>query len=215
MFTLTGDILRKICPALHPTRASRIAELLTEICPQYGINSADILHEFLANLCEECIEFARYEENLTYLKPERLMKVWPKRFKTRDATIPYLNNAKALAMYVYGKRQDLGNITREDGFTFRGSGPMQLTGKATITRFGNWMLKRFGIKKTPEIWAELLRTSDKYGIHSACWFFAIDKQLIDEAIDDKMEVIVRKISGGLTNYSERLRYYELCKKYIV
>lgn len=36
----------------------------------------------------------------------------------------------------YGGRLDLGNDTREDGFTFRGRGYCQITGKANYSRMG-------------------------------------------------------------------------------
>jgi len=39
------------------------------------------------------------------------------------------------------------------------------------------------------------------------------KKLSDEAINDDMKTIVKRISGGLTNYPSRLRYYELAKKF--
>lgn len=165
-------------------------------------------------MCEESGEFENYEENLHY-SAKRLTEVWPKKFPTLSDAIPYANNPKMLAERVYGGRKDLGNYTPSDGFTFRGSGPIQLTGRGNVTGFAAWMETKFGLKKTPEIWAELLRTNDEYGVHSASWLFAISKKLIDEAERDQMREIVLKINGGLTNYPKRLKYYELAKKFIV
>ncbi len=211
---ITADQFKKICPSVNITRVNNLVPFFNTICPQYGINTADIFHEFFANLCEESGEFKRYEENLTYTTPERLMTVWPNRFPTRDSAIPYVHNPRDLAMLVYGMRKDLGNTSREDGFTFRGAGPIQITGRSNFTNFAEWMSRKFLIKKTPEQWAEILRSSDEYGVHSACWIFSIAFKLNDEAERDEMRSIVKRINGGYTNYPQRLKYYELAKKYI-
>jgi predicted chitinase len=183
----TPDIINQLCPQLPKQRAINISAVLNTLCPLYGISCADILHEFLARLLEECLEFSCYEENLNY-RAERILQVWPKRFiDLQDARL-YEHNPKKLAMKVYGFRKDLGNLTAEDGFTFRGSGPIQMTGRGNISLFADWMAKKFREVKSPEQWAEELRTSDVYGIHSACWLFAVSKGLIDEALNDQLGI---------------------------
>lgn len=211
---IPAGALHKICTHLTAERAEKLEIHLNTICPQYGISDANIMHEFLANLCEESAEFTKYEENLRYSTPERLHAVWPTRFPTIESAKPYIKNPKGLAMKVYGSRKDLGNITADDGWAYRGSGPIQMTGKNNFIAFGQYMQKRFGIIKSPLEWADLLRNSDEWGIHSACWIFAIAKQLIDEAQRDEMTTIVKKINGGTTGMKERLLYLHLCKSYI-
>jgi putative chitinase len=190
-----------------------IAASLESVCPLYGISSPDIMHEFLARLLEECIEFSSFEEDLNY-SSRRLLQVWPTRFKTLADAQPYAMQPKKLAMKVYGCREDLGNITPEDGWIFRGSGPIQMTGRGNIESFGSWMKKKFGEDKTPEQWAELLRTSDHYGIHSACWLFAVAKNLIGYALTDQLEAIVKKINGGVNGLNETRKYYDKCRMLI-
>lgn len=211
---ISEDQFRKICPKTSPAKVKSVTDAVNKVCPLYGINTSDIFHEFFANLAEETGEFTSYEESLYYSTASRIMTVWPGRFKTLESAAPYVKNAKGLAMKVYGQRKDLGNITALDGWIFRGGGPIQLTGRSNFVNFGNWMAKKFGIFKTPEQWAELLRTNDEYGMHSACWIFAIAFKLIDEAEQDDMRTIVKKINGGMTNYPLRIHYYELCKKNI-
>lgn len=211
---ITEDQLKKVCASLKPDRISKFVALFNSICPTYGIISKDIFHEFLANICEESGEFKVYEENLNY-SAQRMTVVWAKRFPTVESAMPYAHNARSLAMKVYGNRKDLGNISDEDGFTFRGSGIIQMTGRSNFVNFGKWMESKFGIVNSPENWAELVRTSDEYSLHSACWIFSIAKKLNDEAERDEMKEIVKKINGGYTGYAERLRYYELAKKYVI
>lgn len=207
---ITPEIMKELCPRLTADRAKELSAIINSICPLYGISSPDILHEFLARLLQECLEFTSFEENLNY-SAKRIREVWPSRFKTVEEAKPYERNARKLAMKVYGNRKDLGNLTPEDGYTFRGSGPIQMTGRGNITRFATWMAKKFKETKTPEEWAEALRTSDVYGIHSACWLFSIGKMLIDEALNDQLLTIVQRINGGTHGLDQTKKYYEKCK----
>ena len=179
----------------------------------YGINTSDILHEFLANVAHESAEFTRYEENLNY-SAKRLMVVWPSRFKTLSVAQQYERNAPKLAEFVYGNRRDLGNIKPGDGWIFRGSGAIQTTGRGNTTKFTDYVRKHFGIDKTPEQMAVAMRTSDEMAIHSACYFFAIAKNLIQLAIDDNLTLIAKRINGGYIGMNDRVKYYKLCVKYI-
>lgn len=198
---------------MHPDRIIILENALNSICPQYGINVADIMHEFLANVLVESSCFARYEENLSY-SAKRLTEVWPHRFPDIDTALAYEHNPRLLAAKVYDGRADLGNTQPGDGFAFRGSGPIQLTGRRNMEKLAAYLQNNFGLKKSPEEVAELIRTSDEWGIHSACWLFSIAKKLNDEALDDMMKDIVKRINGGLTGYPDRLHYYYLCKQLI-
>lgn len=194
-------------------RLQAVVDSINTVCPQYGINTPDILHEFLANLIEESGEFMKLEENLSYSAP-RLMQVWPKRFPTMQVAKLFEYNPAALAEKVYGGRPELGNIKPGDGWTFRGSGPIQITGRHNVAVFSVYMRNRFHIDHTLEEWAELLRHDIEAGMHSACWIFAIAMKLIDEAVNDDMITIVKRINGGLTNFDIRKFYYERCKRFI-
>lgn len=222
---ITGTTLLSICykKKLHSTRADKIANLLMGICPAYGINNGDIMHEFLANLLHECGEFTDYEESLNYSSEALISKFGRHRISVEDAwrygrSGSHQADQKAIANLLYGGHwglKNLGNTDINDGFNLRGSGPIQMTGRGNFTAFAKWMEKKFAVRKTVEQWAELLRTNDEYAIHSACWIFAISKSLIDEAINDQMKTIVLRINGGLMGLDDRMRYYDLCKKYIV
>lgn len=78
-------------------------------------------------------KFKPVRENMKYTAA-RIREVWPSRFKTAAAAIPYANNPQALANKVYGGR--LGNNKDNDGWLYRGGGWPQLTGKANYAKFG-------------------------------------------------------------------------------
>ena len=208
---ISADSLKRICWKTGAPAANIIAPVINKVCPLYGMSTL-ILHEFLANVLHESNEFCRYEENLNY-SASRLMAVWPVRFKTIRSAQPYANNPQSLAAKVYNGR--MGNTAPLDGWEYRGSGPIQMTGKDNFTRFASWMDRKFNITKTEQEWARLLRTDHEAGMHSACWIFSIAKELNDEALKNEMELIVRKINGGYNGLMDRLRYYELCKEYLL
>jgi putative chitinase len=207
---ITGPQLTQICPGLKGVYANVVAEKLSTICPAYGIDSYDIFHEFIANLLVECAEFTRFEENLNY-SVIRLTQVWPSRFTSLAVAKQYAYQKEKLANFVYGGRRDLGNTHNGDGWLFRGSGPIQTTGRGNISAFTIYYNKKFSTAFTAAQMPELLRKDLAMGIHSACWFFAIAKDLIQLAIDDQMQTVCKRINGGYHGLDARLKYYERAK----
>jgi putative chitinase len=215
---ITPAILRQVAPRV-PNPAA-VCNAINVICPQYGINTNDILHEFLANVLEECGEFTVFAESLNY-SPERLRQVFGRnRISDADAnrfgrTPGRGANQVQLANILYGGefgRRNLGNTQPGDGWAFRGSGPIQVTGRHNTTEFAKYYNRITDGKHTPEQVAHLMRTDLSVGMHSACWVFAISKRLIQAAIDDDMTGIIRRINGGLTNQAKRMEYYNALKR---
>jgi putative chitinase len=212
MFTLTPEILQKIIK-IEDERAKVISDSINEICPQYGIDSADILHEFLANVIHESGGFKCKSENLNY-SAKRLMQVWPTRFKTIEDAEKVAGNPMKLANLVYGGRKDLGNVQEADGWLFRGSGFIQMTGRSNFVAFASYMRQKFNLSKPLDQWADEVRNNDFWAMHSACYIFAISMKLIDAALANNMTYIVKRINGGYIGMEDRLKYYELCKLHI-
>ena len=86
----------------------------------------DEIDDFLGQILHESGHLEHLEEGLSY-SAERLMQVWPSRFPTVADARPYARSPEALANKVYGGR--LGNVSAGDGWKYRGSGPIQITGK--------------------------------------------------------------------------------------
>jgi putative chitinase len=209
---ITLEQFLQLCPRVDRSRAQTIVAHLNTICPTYGLDTKDEFHEFFATLCEESAEFTRFEENLNY-SSRGMMRVWPNRFPSLASTLRYVRNPQDLANKVYGGR--MGNTYPEDGWDFRGSGPIMITGRANVTAFGKYMKETFGIDHTPELWAIKLRSNIEYGIHSACWIFSVVLKLNDDAMNDDMRSVTRRVNGGYTNYSKRIWYLERAESIIV
>lgn len=97
-------------------------------------------------------------ENLTYTSASRIMQVWPSRFPTLASAQPYVKNAQKLANKVYGGR--LGNDLANDGWTYRGRGFAQITGKDLYARVGKLigedLVTTPDLAKRPEYAAKIL-----------------------------------------------------------
>lgn len=93
---------------------------------EFSLGAAEV-PVFVGQILHESALLERLEENLNYTRAGRLCEIWPSRFKTVDDAEKFVRNPIALANKVYGGR--LGNVDAGDGWRYRGSGPIQVTGK--------------------------------------------------------------------------------------
>lgn len=209
---LTPIQLKNTVPNLSLDRATSLSNIINIVCPLYGINTFDRLHEFIATLAHESGGFRIKTENMSYTTPERIMAIWSTRFPTRASALPYVRNPKALANKVYNGR--MGNRAgTDDGYNFRGGGFIQLTGRYSYEQYKKYKDKNN--QYTIEQIATLIRTNDSLAIDSACWEFAIDKNLLGAADRDDFLYITKRINGAYIGLADRKYYYERAKKYIV
>lgn len=114
----------------------------------------------------------------------------------------------------YDTRTDLGNTPQVDGdgYKYRGRGPIQLTGKYNISQFYWWCVSSFGEKNVPNFIKnpDLINT-DPWEFLSAMWYWERGnptcKSLNAYADKNNIELITRRINGGLNGYSDRLTLY--------
>lgn len=164
-----------------------------------GINTGERWALFLGNCAHESAMFTRMEENLNYSE-QRLLQVWPTRF-TRANARACAKNPKALANFVYNGR--LGNRPgTDDGWKFRGSGPIQTTGSNNFMNVQNAL----GLP----VWADpdLLRSDWRVGFLAAGLFFTSTKvkgvSLL--TLSDRMDhkAVCRAINGGEHGLTDRI-----------
>lgn len=102
------------------------AELIKNM-PKYGITTANQQAAILGNIEHES-GFQPISENLNY-KAATLMKLWPRRFPTMQiAQDLAAKGPQGIANSIYGNR--MGNTEANDGWDYRGRGPIQITGKS-------------------------------------------------------------------------------------
>lgn len=102
------------------------------------------------------------------------------------------------------KAKDLGNSEPGDGKRFKGRGAIQLTGRGNYEKFSH--LLNLDLVTHPEMAAN---PDVAFRISGAFWKLNGLNQLADQG---KFETITRRINGGLTGQSERLKYYNKARK---
>lgn len=153
--------------------------------PTYGIiDSVDRLADFLAQTANETGGYSAFEENLNY-SAEALMRTWPARFPTLAAAQQVARKPELIAAKVYGNR--MGNLVPQEGWTFRGRGMLQLTGRANYEAANKRL--GLGLDTNPEIAAV-----PALSLLLACDFYERNKVLA--AIDAKDFTGARKITNG-------------------
>lgn len=108
----------------------------------------------------------------------------------------------------YDTRTDLGNTPERDGDGERnaGRGPLQITGGANLREFTAWARKNID-PNAPDFFAnpDLINTDPWEGV-GPLWYWSTRK-LNQYADDNDIEMITRRINGGLNGFEDRLHWY--------
>lgn len=129
----------------------------------FGLTNSEAAH-LLGQCHHESAGFTRMEENLNY-SAERLLQIFPKYFDAIQAK-SYANKPREIANKVYSFRMGNGSEGSQDGWTHRGMGPLQLTGKQNQERF---------LKSVGKTLADSSLIKDELAFESAIWFFRENK----------------------------------------
>ena len=179
------------------------------VLDQYEISNWPLrLAHFMAQVLHESGGLAIQFENLNY-SADRLPKVWPSRFQPKGPLNPadYAHNPQRLANQVYGNR--MGNTSANDGYTYRGRGLLQLTGKdsyqaaTTIVRQTNPTAPDFVALPDEVIGAQWCLV-----IAAAEWHTKGCNPLADQ---DDIKKITRAINGGQIGLTERMEWLKRAK----
>lgn len=182
-----------------------------KVFKKYAINTPKRVAHFLAQLHEETGGFIKLSENLNYT-PAGLIET----FGTNQISVAQANlygrtakrkaNQEAIANIVYGGKWgkvNLGNTQVGDGWRFRGRGLIQLTGRVNYQAYKDY--SGVDVIANPD-----LASRPDIAIDIAGWFWSVRFKLNPIADTNNITSITKKINGGLTNFSERvkqLKYY--------
>jgi putative chitinase len=92
------------------------------------------LAEFIAQCCNETGGFVRFEEDLRY-SAATMLKQWSTHFTPAQAAAA-VGRPVEIASRAYGGRMGNAPYPSRDGYTYRGRGMLQLTGKANYALYG-------------------------------------------------------------------------------
>jgi putative chitinase len=179
---------------------------MDSLFPKYNINTPKRIAAFLSQCGHESGGWRVFKENLNYSE-SGLNKVFSKYFKRagRDAS-KYARNPEEIANIVYAGR--MGNNKSNDGWKYKGRGPIQLTGKNNYSEFSSWI-------NNPEIIEnpDLVHDDKNIGLLSAIWFWESNK-LNEIADTGDVEKLTRRINGGTHGLEDRIEKYEKCLAYL-
>lgn len=154
---------RNLIPWIEPLKAAM---------GEFGVDTVREVASFLANIAVESRDLRSLEESLNYSVSG--LRATFGRHRITDQQCAALGrtnyrpaNQRMIANIVYGGdwgRRNLGNIHPDDGWTFRGFGPKQITGRANYQRLAN----HFGI---PIANAPAFVRTREGGCRAAGWFW--------------------------------------------
>ena len=118
------------------------------------------------------------------------------RFKT---TVEYASGA------AYEGRANLGNTQYGDGRRFKGRGPIQLTGRSNYRDFTIWCRRYY--PTCPDFESEPLKVAEFPWAMLAAVYFWTTRDLNYLADRNNIEMITKRINGGLNGFEDRISLY--------
>lgn len=138
---------------------------LTKFKEILKLNNEETAH-FIGQCFVESGGFTVFEENLNY-SAARLRTIFPRYFDYIES-FQYEHECEKIANRVYSNRMGNGDILSGDGWSFRGRGAIQLTGRDNYTAFAKY-IKDESVIDNPGL------VSTKYALESAIFYFYSNK----------------------------------------
>jgi putative chitinase len=186
----------KIDPAL--------VDPFNETFQRFGIVTPAQQASWIGQCGHECGNFRIMEENLNYRAPT-LLKLFPKTPKrqwgfTPEEAAAYEKQPVRIANRIYGNRMGNRDEASGDGFRFRGSGFLQLTGHSNFFHAGQALGVDFVMQP------ELVRTP-MYAAQTAGWFWQTHR-LNQYADSGDILTMTKRINGGTIGLEDRKKHIE-------
>jgi len=176
-----------------------LADVFNETFDRFDISTSARQACWIGQCGHECGNFKIMEENLNYRAPT-LLKLFPRTPKrawgfTPEEAAAYEKQPQRIANRIYGNRMGNRDEASGDGFRFRGSGFLQLTGHSNFYHAG----QALGVDFVME--PELVRTP-KYAAMTAGWFWQTHR-LNQSADNGDYLTMTKKINGGTIGLEDR------------
>jgi putative chitinase len=204
---ITGQQFKTLFPRAQDPEGW--AASMSEVFPTYQINTPRRIAAFLAQCGHESGGWTVFEENLNY-SAKGLVGIFRKYFPTEEIAAPYARKPQMIANRVYGGRMGNGPEASGDGWTYRGRGPIQLTGRNNYTAFAKDMFDDWeNVVANPD-WV----TADReFALMSAIWFW--NKNGLNKFADDSATAespafitLTKRINGGTIGLDCRQKHFK-------
>ena len=191
---ITAQQLLQILPNAGPV-AGVFVPVLNTAMGRYQIFGTKRIAAFIAQVGHESGHLTRLVENLSY-SADALRRNWPSRFSVELASA-VARKPEQIANIAYGNR--MGNTAPGDGWKYRGRGLIQITGKNNYQACGEALgldlLVQPGLLEKPQ-----------HACMAAAWFWSCNglNSLADKG---DIEIMTRRVNGGLTGLADRQAIY--------
>ena len=179
-----------------------LADAFNETFDRFGISTPVQQASWIGQCGHECGNFKILEENLMY-RAATLLKLFPRTPKrawgfTPEEAAAYERQPQRIANRIYGNRMGNRDEASGDGWRFRGSGFLQLTGHSNFYHAGQALGEDFVMQP------ELVRTP-KYAAMTAGWFWQTHK--LNQFADSRdFLMMTKKINGGTIGLDDRIKH---------
>lgn len=179
-----------------------LVDPFNETFQRFGILTPAQQASWIGQCGHECGNFRIMEENLNY-KAATLLKLFPKTPKrqwgfTPEEAAAYEKQPQKIANRIYSNRMGNRDEASGDGFRFRGSGFLQLTGHSNFYHAGQALGVDFVMQP------ELVRTP-MYAAQTAGWFWQTHK-LNQYADSGDFVTMTKRINGGTIGLEDRIKH---------
>lgn len=199
------DLARLIACGVAPNIARAFVGPLHDACAKFNIASLEQQAGFLAQAMHESAHLAKLEESLYYSTTYNILAAFQRLHGTPITDLRGLiKNPKALALAAYSNINGNGSPATMDGWTYRGAGPFQLTGRGNFQEFENAV-------HVPAVdHPELLRVPGNEAALSAAWFWATHR-CNELMMHGDFDSCTRAINGPrMLGAMERRELYSIC-----
>ena len=181
-----------------------LADAFNETFDRFNIYTAPQQASWIGQCGHECGNFKIMEENLNY-RAATLLKLFPRTPKrawgfTPEEAAAYEKQPRKIANRIYGNRMGNRDEASGDGFRFRGSGFLQLTGHSNFYHAGQALGVDFVMQP------ELVRTP-RYAAQTAGWFWQTHR-LNQYADSGDILTMTKRINGGTIGLEDRKKHIE-------
>lgn len=205
---ITVEQLKKFAPSaklVSPGGYEALVEVLNRVMKKYGIDQSPRRIRYFMTQCHvESTGFTKWEEDLYYKTPERLVTVFGTRMTmdksmvSRGYAPDYVRNAEKLGSFLYALRFGNGSVASKDGYTFRGRGLMGLTFRDNYAAYSKAVYGDDRCVQKPDLVAQY-----EDGVGSAGWFW--DSRKLNILSDsDSFTAQTKVINGSERSVPERL-----------
>jgi putative chitinase len=179
-----------------------LVDVFNETFERWGISTVRQQAGFIGQCGHECGNFKILEENLNY-RAATLLRLFPRTPKrawgfTPEEAAAYEKQPRKIANRIYGNRMGNRDEASGDGYRFRGSGWLQLTGHANFFHASKALGEDFVANP------DLVRTP-KYAALTAGWFWSTHGcNPLAEAGD--WTALTKRINGGTIGLEDRVKH---------